>query len=129
MKKREMTNIGRALLRSLQSLPEKDRGAAVVPFLAELKRMHKLPDSAAFLRVLERVWGEMFGPQEVSLVTAHRIPPALKERIAEALPHAEVRAVIDPRLIGGAVLRMDDRILDSSVVGTLERMKKSLLAH
>lgn len=122
-----MTNIGRALLRSLQSLPEKDREAAVIPFLTELKRMHKLPDSAAFLRILERVWGEMFGPKEVSLVTAHRIPVALKEKIAEALPNAEVRAVIDPRLIGGAVLRMDDRILDSSVVGTLERMKKNLL--
>jgi len=91
--------------------------------------MHKLPDSTAFLRVLERVWGEMFGPKEISLVTAHRIPAVLKEKIAEALPNAEVRAVIDPRLIGGAVLRMDDRILDSSVVGTLERMKKSLLAH
>lgn len=127
MKKREMTNIGRALLRSLQSLPEKDREAAVMPFLTELKRMHKLPDSAALLRVLERVWGEMFGPQEVSLVTAHRIPPALKEKIAEALPNTEVRAVIDPRLIGGAVLRVGDRILDSSVVGTLERMKKFLV--
>ena len=121
-----MTNIGRALLRSLQSLPEKDREAAVAPFLAELKRVHKLPDAVAFLRILERVWREMFGPQEISLVTAHRIPPALKEKITEALPHAEVRAVIDPRLIGGAVLRMDDRILDSSVVGTLERMRKTL---
>lgn len=124
-----MTNIGRALLRSLQSLPEKDREAAVVPLLAELKRMHKLPDSVAFLRILERVWGEMFGPQAVSLVTAHRIPPALKEKISEILSSAEVRAVIDPRLIGGAVLRVDDRILDSSVMGTLERMKKVLLSR
>lgn len=129
MKKREMTNVARALLRSLQALPEKDREAAVAPFLAELKRMHKLPDATAFMRVVAQVGKEMFGPQEVSLVTAHRIPAALKEKIGEALPNAEVRAVIDPRLIGGAVLRMDDLILDSSVTGTLERMKKSLLAH
>lgn len=124
-----MTNIARALLRSLRALPEKDQEAAVAPFLAELKRIHKLPDAAAFMRVVAQVGREMFGPQEVSLVTAHRIPAVLKEKISEALPSAEVRAVIDPRLIGGAVLRMDDLILDSSVTGTLERMKKSLLAH
>ncbi len=127
MKKREMTNIGRALLRSLQSLPEKDREAAVAPLLAELGRIHKLPHSLVFFRILERAWGEMFGPQEVSLVTAHRIPPVLKERFTEAFPYAEVRSIIDPRLIGGAVLRIDDRILDNSVVGALERMKKNLL--
>ena len=127
MKKREMTNVARALLRSLQALPEKDREDAVAPFLAELKRIHKLPESTAFLRVLERLSKEMFGPQEISLVTAHRIPVALKEKLSEALPNAEVHAVIDPRLIGGALLRMDDLILDSSVTGTLERMKKFLV--
>ncbi len=127
MKKREIINISRALLRALQGLPEKDREAAITPFLAELKRMHKLPESHAFLRSLEHVWSDLFGPREISLVTAHRVPAAMKEKIAEALPSAEVHAVIDPRLIGGAIVRMDDRILDSSVIGTLERMKKSLM--
>ena len=119
----------RALLQALNAVPEKDREVAAHAFLEELKRMHKLPESAAFLRAIEQVWSEVFGPKTVCLTAAHRVPAALKEKLAEVLPSAEVKSVIDPRLMGGATLRLDDRIIDSSVLGTLERMKKALLAH
>lgn len=129
MKKREVMHIARALLQALSAVPEKDRESAARAFLEELKRQHKLPEPTVFLRALEHVWSEVFGPKTVCLTSAHRIPPALKEKIAELVPSAEVKSVIDPRLMGGATLRLDDRIIDSSIAGTLERMKKALLAH
>jgi F0F1-type ATP synthase delta subunit len=129
MKKREIINVTRALLRTLAEVPEKEQKAATQACLKELKRLHKLPESAAFMRAIERMWSDVFGPKSLSIVTAHRIPVVLKEKLGEAFPGAEIKSVIDPRLIGGATLRLDDRIIDSSVLGTLERMKKALLAH
>lgn len=129
MKKREVIHIARALLQALSAVPEKDREVAARTFLEELKRTHKLPEHGVFQRALEQVWSDIFGPKAVCLTTAHRVPAALKEKITEVLPNADVKSVIDPRLMGGALLRLDDRIIDSSIAGTLERMKKALLAH
>lgn len=129
MKKREVMHSARALLQALNAVPEKDRGVAAHAFLGELKRRHKLPEPGVFLRALEAVWSEVFGPKAICLTAAHRVPAALKEKIAELMPSAEIKSVIDPRLMGGATLRLDDRIIDSSIAGTLERMKKALSAH
>lgn len=122
-----MIQIVRALFRALQTLPEKDREEAVVPFLAELSALHKLPQTPAFLRIVDQIGKEMFGPREISLVSAHRVPVTLKDALMQTLPHAEVHAVIDPRLIGGAVLRTGDHVFDGSIAGMLERMKKHLV--
>lgn len=129
MKKREIMRIARAFLKALHAVPEKDREGAIPAFLAELQRTHNLPDGATFLRALERTWSEVFGARTVQLTSAHRIPAELKEHLAQVLPHAELKAVIDPRLLGGAILRVDDRVIDSSITGTLDRMKKTLLAR
>lgn len=129
MKKRELMHTARALLTALREVPEKERASAAHAFIEELQRQHKIVEPTAFMRALEQVWSNVFGPKTASLTTAHRISPELKEKIAKALPSAEVKSVIDPRLMGGATLRLDDRIIDSSVLGTLERMKKALLAH
>jgi F0F1-type ATP synthase delta subunit len=129
MKKRELMHTVRALLVAMSAVPEKERALAARTFIGELQRQHKIVEPTAFMRAIEQVWSDVFGPKTVSLTTAYRVPVALKEKIAETLPAAEVKSVIDPRLIGGATLRLDDRIIDSSVLGTLERMKKALLAH
>ncbi|NBS67864.1 hypothetical protein EBT31_02980 [bacterium] len=129
MKKKEVMSGARALLQALMQIPEKEQADAVKVFLKELERTGRLTDRAAFKRAVEKVGDEMFGPKTICLTTAHRIPDALKEKLAHTFPHAELKTVIDPRLIGGAVLSVNDRIIDSSVTGTLERMKRALLNH
>ena len=129
MKKKETLNIARALLRALSALPEKDRAGAVAGYVRELHAQGKLPDASALVKAVERVWTEVFGVRIVQFTTAHRVSTELKERVAQALPHAEIRAIIDPRLVGGAQVRIDDRVIDGSVQGMFERMKKTLLKH
>lgn len=43
-------------------------------------------------------------------------------------PELEVRSRVDESLIGGMVLRVDDTLIDASVKGQLERMRKDLQA-
>ena len=40
----------------------------------------------------------------------------------------EIRAEVDPDLIGGITIRLGDRLLDASVRGRLERLRSQLLA-
>jgi F0F1-type ATP synthase delta subunit len=40
----------------------------------------------------------------------------------------ELRAVVDPDLIGGLTIRVGDRLLDASVRGRLERLRDQLVA-
>ncbi len=54
---------------------------------------------------------------------------AIAERVgAGAGARVEVRATVDPELIGGLTVRVGDRLIDASVRGRLERLRDSLVA-
>lgn len=54
---------------------------------------------------------------------------ALKTRLAAMTGSTvELRAELDPELIGGLTVRVGDRLLDASVRGRLERLRDQLLA-
>ncbi len=50
----------------------------------------------------------------------------LDELNTVAGPQMEIRSRVDNELIGGMVLRVDDTLIDASVKGSLERLKKDL---
>ena len=41
--------------------------------------------------------------------------------------HIQLSTHIDPEILGGVVVRMQDTIIDGSVRGTLERLREQLL--
>jgi len=76
---------------------------------------------------------EQLGKVEVDVTVAHRLDgPALeqvRQRISQALKKdAIVHQYVDEKIIGGMVLRVDDKLIDASVKNQLEVMKRQLLA-
>lgn len=69
---------------------------------------------------------------EVQVASAVELTNTQKEAIEQRLLQLteyntlETDYVIDPQLIGGLVIRMDNRVVDSSIQTKLERMSKSL---
>lgn len=57
--------------------------------------------------------------------TAHPLKPAMRKAIGEAA-EASVTEIVNPELIGGMRLRVGDRMIDGSIAGQLERMRKAL---
>jgi F0F1-type ATP synthase delta subunit len=57
--------------------------------------------------------------------TAHPLKPAMRKAI-EAAAAAPVTEIVNPDLIGGMRLRINDRVLDGSIAGQLERLKRTL---
>ena len=74
----------------------------------------------------------MQGSVRVRLTTASPVSAAQVEQIAAALAAALGRrpileAVVDPALIGGAVLRVGDTVYDGSVANQLQSIRQQMI--
>jgi len=99
-----------------------------VKLLAENRRLPLLPEIAADY---ERLRAEAENTLEVELRAALPVPAEEHARIGEALKkklgrRIELKYVEDKTLIGGAVIRAGDLVIDGSVRGKLGRLAVAL---
>jgi F-type H+-transporting ATPase subunit delta len=103
-------------------------GRAFLALLAENQRIDYLPEIAAQFAALmaddEKV-------ADVEVVSAAALDEAQQQRIAGAMRKRLQRDVrltcrVDPTLIGGAVVRSGDLLIDGSLKGKLERLETEL---
>lgn len=110
--------------------------AADAPFarfldtLIENRRLHLLPEISAQFDQHKREHEQVL---KVRVRAAIPLDGALAERIAAALERRfrrriELEGMVDPRVLGGAVIEAGDVVIDGSVRGRLERLAQAL-AH
>ena len=93
-------------------------------------RMRMLgPIAQAFVDLLDAQRGNV----EVDVSVAQRLSPdqleQVRQRVSAALgKNAVVHQYVDEEIIGGLVLRVEDRLIDASVKYQLEAMRERLLA-
>jgi F-type H+-transporting ATPase subunit delta len=107
-----------------------DAGKNMIRVLADNDRLVLLPEVAALYEV-ERAAVE--GTVVAEVTSAVPLNDAQQKSIAEALTKRLGREVslecnIDESLLGGAIIRAGDMVIDGSVVGKLEKLT-SALAH
>ena len=78
------------------------------------------------------LWDEMRGRIRVELVTAAPVDPTLLGRINQGLQKAlggepVVQQIVDPDVIGGAVLRIGDTVYDGSIANQLENLRQQMI--
>jgi F-type H+-transporting ATPase subunit delta len=90
----------------------------------------------AYLRQIRgqarRLYGEMQGRVRVEVRTATPLDEQLAGRIADQLrqmlgAQPQLEQVVDPRLIGGLVLRVGDTVLDGSVATRLAGVREQMI--
>ncbi len=99
-------------------------GANLIRLLAENRRLALLP---AIAELYEALRADAEGVVEAQLVAARDVDEAQRQRIAEALQQRLGRRVqlscqTDPALLGGAVVRAGDLVIDGSVRGRLQKL-------
>ena len=104
------------------------QGQALLRLLTENGRLDFLPEIAVRFKELE---AEDRNVAEVEVVSATALDERQKERLAAALRarlSREVRlsCAVDPALIGGAIVRSGDMLIDGSLRGKLERLETEL---
>ncbi len=106
-----------------------DQGRNFLRLLAENDRFTVLPEIALRFDALK---AEAERTIEVSIVAATEIDDRLAERIAASLEQRLGRSValktsVDPTLVGGAVIRAEDQVIDGSVRSRLQALGQVLV--
>ena len=75
-----------------------------------------------------RLYNEMSGNVQAEVITAEKVDKSVVKDIAKQLEKAlgkkvSLKAVVDPKIIGGMVIRIGDTIHDGSVVNQLEQVR------
>lgn len=105
-----------------------DDGRNLLRLLAENERLGSLPDIA---EQFERLRGEAEGVVEAHVVSAYELDENQAERLKEALGSRLSRKVkltteVDKDLIGGAIVRAGDLVIDGSIRGRLAGLERSV---
>ncbi len=88
-----------------------------------------LPTSSAVRDAADHIHDEMMGRVVASVRTAVPLDDALRTKISDRLgslmnKQVRLRESVDPDLIGGIVIRVGDRVFDSSVSNRLDKIAK-----
>ena len=105
-----------------------DKGANFVRVLADNRRLELLPDIAALFEIQRQ---EAEGTIKAELVSAYPATDEQQARIIESLRRRlgkdiELSCSTDAGLLGGAIIRAGDLVIDGSVRGKLERLGSAL---
>jgi F-type H+-transporting ATPase subunit delta len=116
------------LLGGLSKHAAGDDGKNFLRALAENRRLHLLPYISSQFEVLR---AEVEGVVDVEVIAAREIAAPQKKRLEAALEKRlgrEVRmhTTIDESLLGGAIVRAGDLVIDGSLRGRLGRLHSAL---
>jgi F-type H+-transporting ATPase subunit delta len=107
-----------------------DHGANFVRTLAENRRLAFLPEISAQFEALK---DETQGVADVTVTSAAVLDAAQQAKLSAALEKRLKRKVrlhteVDPAIIGGAIVRTGDLVIDGSIATRLERIAYELTA-
>ncbi len=104
------------------------KGQHFVRLLAENKRLELLPEIST---LFENLKANQERSVDVEITTAFEISSDISDKLAQALKNRLQREInlatnVDEALIGGAIIRAGDMVIDSSVRGRLTKLAESL---
>ena len=104
------------------------KGQNFIRLLAENKRLVLLPEIAALYEILK---ANQEKSVDVEITTAFEISSDIAEKLANSLRARLEREInlatkVDQSLLGGAVIRAGDTVIDSSVRGKLTKLAESI---
>ena len=94
----------------------------VVEFLVEKNAMHLWREVA---KEIERQWKDTFGASTVAVESAYPLDSDTTKQIEALAKGADIHTNINPELIGGIKIQIDDTVIDSTVSGKLAKMKQA----
>lgn len=109
-------------------LLDSQEGRGLLRLLAENDRLQALPEIS---EQFEELKAEAENKLKVTLISAAAVEPEVADKVTRALEQrlgrkVELELEVDPSLLGGAVVRAEDMVIDGSVRTRLQRLAQSL---
>lgn len=110
-----------ALLESVRGKEGKDLAAVLDNFTAALIRNNDVSKTEKILAAFSSLWNKEHGIIEVEVITAEQMEKTELDAIGSSLARREnaktaiVSGTTDKKIIGGAVIRYGDTVIDQSI--------------
>jgi F-type H+-transporting ATPase subunit delta len=103
----------------------------LVNFLELLAEKHRMPAIFRIRARFDRLWAEENRQLEVKLTSAVELDPDVVQRVRAEIERQTNRRIelfssVDEGIIGGLVLRVGNMVVDASLRGRLERLRKEV---
>lgn len=103
----------------------------LVNFLELLAEKHRMPVIFRIRARFDELWAEENRQLEVRLTSAVELDPEIVKRVEAEIERQtdrkiELESSVDERIIGGLVLRVGNMVVDASLRGRLERLRKEV---
>ena len=116
--------LARGLLEEVKVAEDLD--TVIEAFIDYLHKENNLSKWREVARALDQVWKEEYGVANVEITTAHELSKTVQDKISEKMHGASVSVAVDSTRIGGASVRIDDRIVDGTIAGHLKALKQTM---
>src|SRR5437870_4300683 len=105
--------------------------AELINFLELLVENHRMPAIFRIRRQFDELWQEENRLLPVQVTSAIRLDEATVSEIGDVIGRQtgrtiELKSEVNPDILGGIVLRVGNSILDASIRGRLERLRKQV---
>jgi ATP synthase F1 delta subunit len=105
--------------------------AELVNFLELLAEKHRMPVIFRIRARFDELWAEENRQLEVRLTSAVELDPEIVKRVEAEIERQtdrriELQSSVDEAIIGGLVLRVGNMVVDASLRGRLERLRKEV---
>jgi F-type H+-transporting ATPase subunit delta len=124
MKKSEK-QLARTLVELLDGADEKTVKVAAHDLVQELGARRETHRVRGLIDALDTAWADRYGAGTITIATAYPLSAALRHKLEKIAQGAEIREVVEKDLIGGARLRVDEKIIEGSVQGQLEQLSRA----
>ena len=75
---------------------------------------------------IHKAWKEKYGASKITVVSAHPLTESANAEIEKIAKGADIERRVNERLIGGSIIRIDDKRIDGSIAGMLQKLKMTL---
>lgn len=103
----------------------------LVNFLELLAEKHRMPVLFRIRRQFDALWAKENRRLGVTVTSAVELDPEIAERIGSEIEQqtgntVELQRRVDPEILGGLVVQVGNMVLDTSIRGRLEKLRKSV---
>ena len=79
------------------------------------------------VRSIDILWRKEYGHSRLEIKSAYPLSAKLRKQIQILAPQAVLNESVDPALLGGIAVRVDDTIYDGTLLSQLENMRQTLV--
>lgn len=122
-----------ALFLEIKNQKDNDVSNVVLKFVEILKKDNCLSQMEKIIFYFNELWKKEYSLVEAEISTARKIEPELKQNLVDYLTKiskAKKIKIIDKenkKIIGGFVVKYDDKIIDASIKNKINKFKNSLI--